>query len=53
VLAPDGRTVLATGLWSGTDQKKLSYTICGQRSLQLRVTRVGVAGRFSIRYTQP
>lgn len=53
LLAPDGTTVLAGGLWSGTDQKKLSYTICGQRSVVLRVTRIGLAGRFAVRYTQP
>jgi hypothetical protein len=53
LLAADGITVLAGGLWSGTDQKKLSYTICGQRSLVMRVTRIGLAGRFTIRYTQP
>ena len=53
LLAPDSGTVLAGGLWSGTDQKKLSYTICGQRSVMLRVTRIGLAGRFTVRYTQP
>jgi len=53
LLASDGRTVLASGLWSGTSQKKLSYTICGQRSLVLRVTRTGSPGRFVVRYSQP
>jgi hypothetical protein len=53
LLAPDGITVLAGGLWSGTNQKKLSYTVCGQRSLVLRVTMIGLPGSFTLRYTQP
>ena len=53
VLTSDRRTVLAAGLWSGTTQKKLSYTICGQRSVVLRVGRAGAVGRFIVQYTQP
>ena len=53
LLAADGSTTLASGLWSGAAQKKLSFTICGQRSLHLRVTRTGLPGRFVVRYSQP
>lgn len=53
LLAADGHTVLARGLWTGTTEKKLSYTLCGQRSLFLRVTRMGSGGPFSITITQP
>jgi hypothetical protein len=44
LLAGDGRTVVGRGLWSGTAEKSLRYTVCGQRSLVLRVTRRGPAG---------
>jgi hypothetical protein len=53
LLAGNGSTVLAHGLWTGTSAKKLSYTVCGQRSLVLRVTRLGSGGRFSITIAQP
>jgi hypothetical protein len=53
LLAADGRTRLAAGLWAGTTEKTLSFTICGQRSLRLAVTRVGTTGRFFLAVTQP
>jgi hypothetical protein len=53
LLAGDGKTVLASGLWSGLTQKKLSYTICGQRSVIIRVTQIGAVGRFTVQYTEP
>jgi hypothetical protein len=53
LLAPEGKTVLGRGLWSGTSAKTLSYTICGERSLVLKVARVGLAGRFTLRYSRP
>jgi hypothetical protein len=53
LLTGDSRTVLARGLWSGTTGKTLSFTICGQRNLLVRVTRVGAPGRFTLRITQP
>jgi hypothetical protein len=49
----DGRTKLATGLWSGAHTKALSAVVCGQRHLVLTVTRRGAAGRFSIRLATP
>ena len=53
LLAADGRTKLASGLWAGRTEKTLSFTICGQRSLRLAVTRSGTAGRFFLAVTQP
>jgi hypothetical protein len=48
-----GGRVLAQGLWSGAHEKKLAYTVCGQRSLVLRVVRRGRPDSFAIRVTQP
>jgi hypothetical protein len=53
LVTADGHTVLARGLWTGTTHKRLSYTVCGQRRLTLRVTRMGSGGRFSIAVAQP
>jgi hypothetical protein len=44
--------VLVQGLWSGAHEKKLTYQICGQRSLTLRVVRRGRPDRLAIRITQ-
>ena len=49
--SPDGRTVLAKGLWASPTQKKIAMTICGQRSVFLRVTEKGLPGRFSLQVT--
>jgi hypothetical protein len=51
-LVGDG-DVLAAGLWSGLHEKKLSYQICGRRSLLLRVVRKGAPRSFGVRVTQP
>lgn len=48
----DGR-VLTRGLWSGRTTKRLSFLVCGQRALRLRVTRVGTPGRLDLRLTHP
>jgi hypothetical protein len=45
--------VLAQGLWSGLHEKRLSYLICGRRSLLLRVARKGAPQSFAVRVTQP
>jgi hypothetical protein len=53
VLSADGKTVLATGLWSGRAEKRISTTVCGQRSIVVRVTRRGGApGPFTARVTR-
>jgi hypothetical protein len=53
LLASDGRTVLGRGLWSGAAEKTLRYTICGERSVKLRVTRRGPAGVFRAEVSRP
>jgi hypothetical protein len=51
VLGPGGRT-LARGLWSGRTAKTATATVCGERALVVRVTRVGgAAGAFTVRVT--
>ena len=52
LLSPGGR-VLARGLWAGTSTRRLSYVVCGQRRLSLRVTRAGAPGRFAVTVTRP
>ena len=51
-LVADGH-VLAAGLWSGLHEKKISYQICGRRSLLLRVVRKGAPSSFAVLLTQP
>lgn len=53
LLAADGRKVLVRGLWSGTAQKSLRYTVCGERSLLLRVTRYGAPGSVRVEVSRP
>jgi hypothetical protein len=53
LLGPDGRTVLARALWTGSRTKLLAFTVCGQRSLTLRVVRRGLPGTATVRVTQP
>jgi len=49
--APDGHTVVAKGLWFSPTAKRATATVCGQRSLVLRVTQKGVLGRFTVKLT--
>jgi len=53
LLGPDGKTVVARGLWSGSAQKRITYGVCGERSLLLRVVRRGLAGRVAVMTTTP
>ena len=53
LLAANRKTVLAAGLWSGTTTKKLAYSVCGERSLVLRVVRRGAPGRYVVRASTP
>lgn len=50
VLTAGGR-VLAKGLWSGGAEKRATATVCGHRSLVLRVARRGPSGRFTLSVT--
>lgn len=52
LLAPDGH-VLARGLWSGPRTRRLSFVVCGQRKLSLRVTSAGLPGRFDLTLSRP
>jgi hypothetical protein len=52
-LLDSGGRVLARGLWSGTSTRTLSFVVCGQRRLSLRVTRSGGPGGFSLTYGAP
>lgn len=47
------RRVLARGLWAATSTRRLSFVVCGQRRLALRVTRLGAPGRFDLTVTRP
>jgi hypothetical protein len=53
LLAGDRRTVLGRGLWASTTTKTISTTVCGQRSLVLRVTRKGSPGPVTVAATTP
>jgi hypothetical protein len=53
LVAGDGRTILARGLWAGASRKRLTYEICGRRAVELRVTRIGPAGSYSLAVSQP
>lgn len=52
-LVSDGGKVLARGLWADSRTKRVTYEICGQRRLELRVTLRGRPGPFSVSITQP
>ena len=53
LLTGDRKTVLQKGLWSSTTSKTLTRTLCGERSLFLRVTRSGALGRVTVTATTP
>jgi hypothetical protein len=53
LLAADGRTILARGLWSGAAERQLRYQVCGARAVRIRVARAGAPGSFSLRWTRP
>ena len=52
-LLSSGGRVVARGLWAGMSMRRLSYLVCGQRRLSLRVTRAGKPGRFAVTVTRP
>jgi hypothetical protein len=52
LLDTDGR-VLSRGLWSGTSAKRLSFVVCGQRSLRVRVTLGSAPGAFGLTIARP
>ena len=48
LLGDDGRTVLRRAAWVGQRVKRLATTICGQRSLVVRITPSGAGGRIRV-----
>jgi hypothetical protein len=52
LLTADGR-LLTRGLWSGTQTRRLSFVVCGQRRLVLRVRSAGPAGSFDLTLSRP
>ena len=48
----DGK-VLARGLWAGARTRRLSYEVCGQRALALRITLRGRPGPFALSVAYP
>jgi hypothetical protein len=53
LVAPNRRTVIRRAQWIGQRAKRLSTTVCGQRSLFLRVTQGGALGRVTVSASTP
>jgi hypothetical protein len=53
LLAPNRRTVLKKAFSAGPRTKRIATSICGQRSLFLRVTPSGTFGRVSVTASTP
>jgi hypothetical protein len=49
----DRTTIVATGLWAGRAVKRITTTVCGQRSLFVRVTQRGGFGRVAVTTSTP
>ena len=53
LVAADRRTVLKRAQWIGQRVKRLDSSICGRRSLFVRVTQAGALGRVRVSVTTP
>jgi hypothetical protein len=53
LVAPNRRTVLRRAQWVGQRVKRTAATVCGQRSLFVRVTQSGGLGRVTVTATAP
>ena len=53
LVGADRRTVIRRAQWVGQRVKRLSGSVCGQRSLFVRVTRHGAGGRVRVSTTIP
>ena len=53
LVGPNRKTVLRRASWVGQRAKRLDTTICGQRSLFVRVTQAGSLGRVSVTAATP
>ena len=49
---PQGR-VVASGLWAGATTRRLTYLVCGQRRLAVRVVLAGPPGPFTLVVIRP
>lgn len=47
------KTTVADALWFGTSTKRIATTVCGQRTLVLRVTQRGAYGRVVVAVEKP
>lgn len=53
LLGPNRRTVLKRAAWVGQHAKRIDTTVCGQRSLFVRVTQAGSLGRVAVTAATP
>src|SRR5439155_25952437 len=53
LLDSDRKTPLANGLWSSATTKRITATVCGERTLYVRVTQKGAFGRVAVSETVP
>ena len=53
LVSANRKTVLERAQWVSQRVKRLSTTVCGQRSLAVRVTRIGKPGRTRVSVTAP
>ena len=53
LVGPNRRTVLRRATWVGQRAKRIDTTVCGQRSLFVRVTQAGSLGRVSVTAATP
>jgi len=53
LVGPNRKTVLRRASWVGQRAKRLDTTVCGQRSLFVRVTQAGSLGRVSVTAATP
>jgi hypothetical protein len=45
--------VVATGLWAGATTRRLTYLVCGERRLTVRVVLAGPPGPYTLAITRP
>jgi hypothetical protein len=53
LVGPDRRTVMRRAQWVGQRVKRLTGSVCGQRSLFVRVTQSGALGRVRVSVATP
>lgn len=53
LVAANRRTVLQRAQWSGARQRSLSRSVCGQRSLYVKVTQKGTFGGVRVAVSRP